>query len=112
MALGSVAGAQSSTRAVMTGTVMECAPGPVVESPPAPEPKPQPLTVTLFRGGRVYESEHVALPLTLPWTGTYRFSALPGRYEVVSSYQHHVRWVNLTAGAHVVVNFNTFMCPL
>ncbi|HWD95767.1 MAG TPA: hypothetical protein VG246_05040 [Acidimicrobiales bacterium] len=106
-----VANAQGS-RGLITGRVMECAPGPVVASPPAPEPKPAPLTVTLYRNGTKYQSKRVALPVRLPWDGTFSFSVPPNRYEVVSSYQHRVRWVDLAAGGDEVVTFNTFACPL
>jgi hypothetical protein len=106
-----VASAQGS-RGIITGRVMECAPGPVVASPPAPEPKPQPLVVTVYRNGEVYSTKHVALPEHLPWNGTFTFSVPPARYEVVSSYQHRERWVDLSAGSREVVNFNTFACPL
>jgi hypothetical protein len=106
-----VASAQGAS-GIITGRVMECAPGPVVASPPAPEPKPQPLVVTLYRNGAVYSTKRVALPEHLPWSGTFTFSVPPARYEVVSSYQHRERWVDLSAGAREVVNFNTFACPL
>jgi hypothetical protein len=106
-----VAGAQGA-RGIITGRVMECAPGPVVASPPAPEPKPQPVVVRLYRNGVVYQSKRVALPVRLPWDGTFTFNVPPARYEVVSSYQHRDQWVDLSAGARDVVNFNTFACPL
>ncbi|HEY1763156.1 MAG TPA: hypothetical protein VGG17_11250 [Acidimicrobiales bacterium] len=106
-----VASAQGS-RGIITGRVMECAPGPVVASPPAPEPKPQPLTVTLYRNGAAYHTKRVVLPERLPWNGTFTFSVPAGRYEVVSSYQHRERWVDLSSGAREVVNFNTLACPL
>jgi hypothetical protein len=106
-----VASGQGS-RGVITGRVMECAPGPVVASPPAPEPKPQPLVVTLYRNGVVYSTKHVALPQHLPWDGAFTFNVPPARYEVVSSYQHRDRWVNVAAGAHEVVIFPTGACPL
>ncbi len=106
-----VANAQGS-RGTITGRIMECAPGPVVASPPAPEPMPHPETVTLYRDGAVYQSKRVALPVHLPWDGTFTFIVPPARYEIVSSYQHRVQWVNLAAGAHDVVNFNTFACPM
>ena len=106
-----VAGAQGS-RGIITGRVMECAPGPVVASPPAPEPKPQPLTVTLYRNSAAYQTKRVTLPERLPWNGTFTFRVPAGRYEVVSSYQHRERWVDLSWGAREVVNFNTLACPL
>ncbi len=106
-----VANARGS-RGIITGRIMECAPGPIVASPPAPEPVPQPETVTLYRDGKVYESMRVALPEHLPWDGTFTFSVPPARYEIVSSYQHRERWVDLVAGARDVVNFNTFACPM
>lgn len=106
-----IASAQSS-RGTITGRVMECAPGPIVASPPAPEPKPQPLSVTLYRNGMVYATKQVVLPEHVPWSGTFSFTVPPARYEVVSSYQHRERWVDLSAGAHAVVNFTTFACPL
>jgi hypothetical protein len=105
------ANAQGS-RGVITGRVMECAPGPVVASPPAPAPKPQPLVVTLYRNGVVYSTKQVPLPAHVPWSGTFTFSVPPARYEIVSSYQHRERWVDLSAGARAVVNFITMACPL
>lgn len=99
-------------RGMITGRVMECAPGPVVASPPAPEPKPQSLVATLYRNGMVYSTKHVALPEHLPWSGTFTFSVPPARYEVVSSYQHRERRVDVSAGSRVIVNFNTFACPM
>ena len=106
-----VASAQGS-RGVITGRVMECAPGPVVASPPAPEPKPQPLVVTLYRNGTVYSAKRITLPEHVPWDGTFTFSVPPARYEVVSTYQHRDRWVVVSAGARDVVIFTTGACPL
>ena len=111
VAVADVASAQTA-RGTITGKVMECAPGPVVASPPAPEPKPQPVTVTLYRNGVAYQSKRVALPVHLPWDGTFTFTVPPARYEIISSYQHRVRWINLSPGRHEVVNFNTGACPL
>jgi hypothetical protein len=112
VAMGSGVASAQGSRGVITGRVMECAPGPVVASPPAPEPKPQPLTVTLYRDGALYQAKRVALPEHSPWDGRFSFSVPAARYEVVSSYQHRERWVNLSAGGRDVVNFNTFACPL
>lgn len=111
-AIGAGVASAQGRRGIITGRVMECAPGPVIASPPAPEPKPQPVVVTLYRAGAVYQTKRVALPVRLPWNGTFTFNVPPARYEVVSSYQHRDQWVDLSAGARDVVNFNTFACPL
>ncbi len=92
--------------------VLERAPDPVVASPSAPEPKPQPLTVTLYRHATFNASEHVSLSVKLPWTGTFTFSVSAGRYEVVPFYQHRIRWVNADSARRVVVIFNTMARPL
>jgi hypothetical protein len=68
--------------------------------------------LTLYRNGVLYQTKRVALPERLPWDGTFTFVLPPARYEIVSSYQHRVRWVDLSPGARAVVNFNTFACPL
>jgi hypothetical protein len=112
LAVGAGAASAQGARGVITGRVMECAPGPVVASPPAPKPKPQAVTVTLYRNGAAFLTKRVALPARLPWDGTFTFSVPPARYEVISSYQHRVRWVNLAAGGHDVVTFTTGACPL
>jgi hypothetical protein len=109
---GVVTADAQGSRGIITGRVMECAPGPIVASPPAPAPTPQPLTLSLYRNGVLYQTKRVALPERVPWDGTFTFDVPAARYEIVSSYQHRVRWVNLSAGARVVVNFNTFACPL
>jgi hypothetical protein len=111
-AIGAGVASAQVARGVITGRVMECAPGPVVASPPAPEPKPQPLTVSLYRNGTLFQSKHVPLPVRLPWTGSFTFNVPPARYEVVSSYEHRTHWVDLVAGAREVVNFTTLVCPL
>lgn len=107
-----VASAETALRGLITGRVMECAPGPVVASPPAPTPEPTPDVVTLYRDGILTERELVTMPTKLPWTGTFSFSVAPARYEIVSSYQHRVRWANVTAGSRTIVDFNTMACPL
>lgn len=107
-----VAQAQSASQGVIFGWVMECAPGPVVASPPAPAHKPQPLTVTLYLNGVAYRRERVSLPTKLPWRGSFSFTVAPATYEVVSSYQHRSRWVSVSAGERVSVNFTTMACPL
>jgi hypothetical protein len=106
-----VAGAQVAN-GVITGRVMECAPGPIIASPPAPEPKAHRDIVSLYRSGTLYQRASVAFPARLPWTGTFTFSVPPARYEVVSSYQDRTSWVNLAAGARDVVIFRTFACPM
>ncbi len=106
-----VASAQAS-RGVITGRVMECAPGPIVAMPPVPEPTPRPDVVSLYRDGVLYRSLSIAFPAHVPFSGTFSFSVPPARYEVVSSYQHRTSWVDLAAGAHDVVIFRTFACPM
>jgi hypothetical protein len=110
--IGAGAASAQAARGVITGRVMECAPGPIIASPPAPEPTAHPDIVSLYRGGMLYRSMRVAFPLRVPWTGTFTFSVPPARYEVVSSYQDRTSWVNLGAGARDVVNFRTFACPM
>lgn len=106
-----VASAQAS-RGVITGRVMECAPGPIVAMPPVPEPSPRPDVVSLYRDGVLYRSVSIVFPAHVPFSGTFSFSVPPARYEVVSSYQHRTSWVDLAAGARDVVIFRTFACPM
>ena len=66
--LGAGAASAQGSRGIIAGRVMECAPGPVVASPPAPEPKSQPLVVTLYRNGAVVSNQaEVVLPQHVPW---------------------------------------------
>jgi hypothetical protein len=105
----SAAGARS---AVITGTVMECGPGPIVQSPPAPQPEPRPASVTLMRDGHRYAHESISFPRSPPWSGSFSFNVAAGRYEVLSTYFGRTRWVNVKANSRTVVSFGPFACPL
>jgi hypothetical protein len=98
--------------AVITGSVLECGPGPIVQSPPAPQPSPKPATVTVMHDGRRYARETVRFPSSPPWSGSFSFNVAPGRYEVISTYYERTRWVSVKAGSRAVVSFSPFACPL
>ena len=109
--LGSSVGAVSVRTGVITGTVMECGPGPIVASPGEPSPSPKPVSVVLIHDKHAFESEPIKFPQTLPWIGSFFFNVPAGRYEVVSTYQGHVRWVKVRPGSRNVVSFGLFACP-
>ena len=91
---------------VITGKVRECGPGPVVP----PQTAAIPAMVVLIHRGRTYESQSIAFPKALPWTGTFSFNVRSGTYQVVSSYQGDVRTVTVKAGSHHVVSFGIIGC--
>jgi hypothetical protein len=92
---------------VITGTVKECGPGPVVP----PQTAATLAMIVLLHRGHTYESHAVAFSKKLPWTGVFSFSVPPGRYEVVNSYQGVVQSVTVKAGSHHVVKFGPMACP-
>ncbi|HEV3187668.1 MAG TPA: hypothetical protein VGZ04_06425 [Acidimicrobiales bacterium] len=98
--------------AVITGYVMECGPGPIVQSPPAPPPSPKPATVTVMHDGHRYARESIRFPTSPPWSGSFSFNVAAGRYEVISTYYERSRWVNVKSGSRTVVSFSPFACPL
>ncbi|HVA53815.1 MAG TPA: hypothetical protein VNF05_09920 [Acidimicrobiales bacterium] len=110
--LGSSATAAAPAEGVITGNVMECGPGPVVQSPPAKRPSPKPASVILLHNKHVLARESIKFPKSPPWSGPFLFNVPVGRYEVVSTYFHRVRWVSVKAHGHVFVSFEGYACPL
>lgn len=104
--------AAAAKSAVITGSVMECGPGPIVQSPPAPQPSPKPATVTVMHDGHRYARESIRFPKSPPWSGSFSFNVAAGRYEVISTYFERRRWVSVKAGSRTVVSFSPFACPL
>jgi hypothetical protein len=94
----STSGATSKNDGVITGRVSGCGPGPIVASPDPAVPTAKPISVKVVRDGRTYATEMVKLPKNLPWSGTFRFSVPPDRYEVISSYRGVGRWVSVRPG--------------
>jgi hypothetical protein len=110
--LGGVASASTQTRGVVTGRVIECAPGPIVASPTPPRRQPTPARVTIRHDGTDVGAVSIVFTTSTPWSGGFSFSVPPGRYEVTSSYLHQVAWVHVRADATSVVHFGPFACPL
>lgn len=108
--LGSSVGAVSVPTGIITGKVMECGPGPIV-APGVPSPSPKPVSVVLIHNKHAFESEAIKFPKTLPWIGSFFFKVPAGRYEVVSTYESHVRWVKVKPGSRNVVIFGLSACP-
>ncbi|HUY16891.1 MAG TPA: hypothetical protein VMV11_04930 [Acidimicrobiales bacterium] len=106
------ASAAAARSGVITGYVMECGPGPVVQSPPAPQPLPRPASVTLMHDGHRYARESISFPRSPPWWGSFSFSVAAGRYEVLSTYFARTRWVNVKPNSRTAVSFGLFACPL
>lgn len=106
------AGAAAVKAAVITGKVMECGPGPIVASPPAPQPLPKPASVILMHEGNRYARESIKFPKSPPWSGSFSFNVPAGRYEVISTYFERERWVNVRSGSRTVVTFAPIACPL
>jgi hypothetical protein len=111
-ASSSSAGAAASKTGVITGKVMECGPGPIVVTPPAPQPLPKPASVILMHDGNRYALESIKFPKLLPWSGSFLFNVPAGRYKVLSTYFERVRWVNVKPGSRTVVTFAPIACPL
>lgn len=109
---GSSVGATGSKTAVIVGTVMECGPGPIVVSPPAPQPLPKPASVILLHDGHTVAREAIRFPTSLPWSGSFSFHVPAGRYEVLYTYFTRTRWVSVKSGGHVMVTFAPIACPL
>lgn len=112
LGLSSIASATSVRNGVITGTVVECPPGPIVATPGQPSPSPKPTSVLLMRDGRSYRSDVVTFPKKLPWSGSFLFRVPAGRYDVLSTYQGRARWVTVKPGRRSVVTFGHFACPL
>ncbi|MHB8379582.1 MAG: hypothetical protein ACYDB2_06665 [Acidimicrobiales bacterium] len=98
--------------AMITGSVIECGPGPVVESPPAPHPSPKPASVILMHDGVRYARDSINFRPSPPWSGSFSFRVPAGRYDVISTYFERQRWVNVIPGSRAVVNFAPIACPL
>lgn len=79
----SSAGAAASKAAIITGTVVECGPGPIVLAPPAPQPLPKPASVILMHGSHTYAREAITFPKSLPWSGSFSFNVPAAHYEVL-----------------------------
>lgn len=107
----SLAGASTTNDGIIAGRVSECGPGPIVASPDPTVPTPKPISVRVERDGQTIVVQSVKLPVTEPWTGTFRFSVPAGKYEVISSYRGVGRWVSVRPGVRSVVVFPLVACP-
>jgi hypothetical protein len=110
--LNGTASANSSPKlGMITGKVLECAPGLVIVTPGTPVPTAIPEKVVRVHRGITYESESIAFPKMPPWIGSFNFKVPPGKYEVISSYAGPVRWVSVSSGGRYDVKFGIFACP-
>ena len=110
VALNVTTSSATDATGVITGTVLECGPGPVVVTPGAPTPTAIPEKVVLIHRGHTFESQSIRFPRKVPWVGSFSFTVPPGKYEVISTYTGPVRWVTVKAGGRYVVGFGLIAC--
>jgi hypothetical protein len=105
------AGGDQVGTGVITGRVIECDPLPVVAAPGFPAPTPTPSSVIVIHHHVAYASEAISFPSKEPWVGEFSFTVPAGRYEIVSTYQGYIRWVDVRPGDSTDVTLGTLICP-
>jgi hypothetical protein len=105
------ASADPAGTGVITGRLVECDLVLAVVVPGYRAPTSTPLSVILVHRRVAYALQAISFPTKPPWVGEFSFTVPDGRYEVISTYQGYIRWVDVRSGSSADVTLGSLLCP-